>query len=80
MNFLFKDRINVQLTVPKVEERISLIRNLYQWLLSPIVILGYSIVELYALHEVMIRGKEVCKHGASKKDDLKSWRLEMWQV
>ena len=27
-------------------------------------------VEFYALHEVVIRGKEVCKHGASKKNAL----------
>lgn len=64
------DRINVRLTVPRVEERISLIRNLFQWILSPVVILGYSLVEFYALHEVMIKGKEVCKHGASKKEVL----------
>jgi hypothetical protein len=52
------------------KERISLVRNVFQWLLSPAVILGYSLVELYALHEVMIKGKEVCKHGSSKKEVL----------
>ena len=71
ITIIFQDRVNVRLTVPKVEERISFIRNLFQWILSPIVILAYSLVELYALHEVMIRGKKVCKHGASKKDELK---------
>ncbi len=55
----------------QVEERIGLLRNAFQWLLSPLVLLGYSLVELYALHEVAILGKEVCKHGASKKDNLK---------
>jgi hypothetical protein len=64
------DRINIRLTVPRVEERISVIRNVFQWILSPVVILGYSLVEFYALHEVMVKGKEVCKHGASKKEVL----------
>ena len=53
-------------------ERISFVRNLYHWIVSPFVLTAYSIVELYALHEVMIRGKKVCKHGASKKDALGS--------
>jgi hypothetical protein len=66
------DRINVGSTVPRVVERISVVRNVCQWILSPIVVLGYSLVEFYALHEVMIKGREVCKHGASKKDELKS--------
>ena len=53
-----------------VKEHISFIRNFFHFLLSPLVLLGYSLVEFYALHEVAIRGKEVCKHGASKKDAL----------
>ena len=64
------DRLTVRLTEPKVKERICLLRNIYQWILCPFVLLGYSLVELYALHEVLIRGKKVCKHGASKKDAL----------
>ena len=66
------DRVTVRLTEPRVKERISFVRNLYQWIVSPFVLMAYSIVELYALHEVMIRGKKVCKHGASKKDALGS--------
>ena len=66
------DRLTIRLTEPRVEERISLVRQLFHWILSPCVLLGYSIVELYVLHEVMIRGKKVCKHGASKKEALKS--------
>ena len=65
------DRITVRLTVPRIKERISIIRNIYQWVLAPFILLGYSLIEFYALHEVMIKGREVCKHGASKKDDLK---------
>lgn len=64
------DVFTVKLTQPRIYERISLVRNVFQWILSPFVLIGYSLVELFALHEVMIRGKKVCKHGASKKDNL----------
>ena len=55
------DRLTVRLTEPRVKERICLLRNIYQWILSPFVLLAYSLVEFYALHEVMVRGKKVCK-------------------
>jgi len=55
-----------------VQEHISFVRNVLHWILTPFVLIGYSLVELYALHEVMIRGKEVCKHGASKKNALQA--------
>ena len=64
------DAITVRLLQPKVKENISIIRNIFHWLLAPIVLLGYSLVEFYALFEVMIKGKRVCKHGASKKENL----------
>ena len=66
------DALAARLLEPKIEERISLVRNIFQWVMSPLVLLGYSLVEWIALHEVMIRGKKVCKHGASKKDALKT--------
>lgn len=66
------DALAVKLTKPRIEERISFVRNVFQWLMSPWVLLCYSVVEWVALHEVMIRGKKVCKHGASKKDALKT--------
>ncbi|CAF4572351.1 unnamed protein product [Rotaria sp. Silwood1] len=47
------------------------IRNAFHFILTPFVLLGYSLVELYALHEVIVFGKKVCKHGASKKSALK---------
>ena len=55
-----------------IKEHISFLRNALHWLLTPFVLIGYSLVELYALHEVMVRGKEVCKHGASKKGALQA--------
>ena len=53
-----------------VDECIFFLRNLLHFLLTPFVLIAYSVVEFYALHEVMIRGKKVCKHGASNKNTL----------
>jgi hypothetical protein len=54
----------------KVEECICLLRNAYHFISTPFVLLAYSFVELYALHELIIFGKKVCKHGASTKTAL----------
>ena len=59
-----------QFLVPKSNERISLIRNLYHLIMSPFVMLAYSVLEFYAFHELLIRGKKVCKHGAATKNGL----------
>ena len=53
-----------------VDEDISFIRNILHWILTPFVLIGYSLVEFYALHEVMIRGREVCTHQPSEKSTL----------
>ena len=55
-----------------IKEHISFIRNALHWILTPLVLIGYSLVEFYALHEVMVRGKKVCKHGSSKKEALQT--------
>ena len=54
-----------------VDEFIFFLRNIFHFLLTPFVLIGYSLVEFYALHELLIRGKKVCKHGASNKAALK---------
>jgi cellulose synthase/poly-beta-1,6-N-acetylglucosamine synthase-like glycosyltransferase len=54
----------------KVEECICLLRNAYHFIATPFVLLAYSFVEFYALHELIIFGKKVCKHGASTKTAL----------
>ena len=59
-----------KLLVPKPKERISLIRNLYHLIMSPLVMLAYAVLGLYAFHEMLIRGKKICKHGASSKKCL----------
>ena len=68
--FFFIDWKAPLLLHPKPVERISFIRNFFHFLASPLVVLAYSVVELYALHELLILGRRVCKHGASKKDTL----------
>ena len=45
-------------------------RNLYQLVVSPLVVLGYSVVEFWALTELAVRGREVCSHKPSKKTEL----------
>ncbi|CAF4076685.1 unnamed protein product [Rotaria sp. Silwood2] len=59
--------------IPKlmhVDECIFIPRNLFHYITTPFVLLGYSFAEFYALHEVVIFGKKVCKHGASAKGAL----------
>ena len=68
--FFFIDWKAPLLLDPKPVERICFLRNLFHFLVSPLVILAYSLVELYALHELLFLGKDVCKHGASKKQAL----------
>ncbi|CAF2738695.1 unnamed protein product [Rotaria sp. Silwood2] len=54
-----------------VSQCIFILRNALHFISTPFVLLGYSLVELYALHEMIVFGKKVCKHGASKKGALK---------
>ena len=68
--FFFIDWKAPKLLDPKPVERICLLRNFYHFVVSPLVILAYSVVELYALHELLLLGRQVCKHGASKKQNL----------
>ena len=71
--FAFLVAFVIDIFIPRllnVNECIFFLRNLFHFLMTPFVLLGYSLVEFYALHEVMIRGKKVCKHGASKKNTL----------
>ena len=68
--FFFIDWKAPLLLDPKPVERICFLRNVYHFLVSPLVLLAYSLVELYALHELLFLGREVCKHGASKKQSL----------
>ena len=53
-----------------VDECVCVLRNAFHFLVTPVVLVAYACVEFYALHELMIRGKKVCKHGASNKSTL----------
>ena len=59
-----------KLLVPRPDEKISIIRNIYHFLISPVVIMGYSFIEFCSIQELAIRGKEVCNHKPSNKTDL----------
>ena len=56
----------------KVNECVFILRNAFYFISTPFVLLAYSFVELYALHEMVILGKKVCKHSASVKSALNS--------
>lgn len=63
----------IDMFIPKVlevQECIFVLRNLFHFIATPFVLLAYSFVELYALHEIAIYGKRVCGHAASKKTAL----------
>lgn len=71
--FAFFIAFLIDMFIPRllnVDECIFFLRNFLHFLLTPFVLIGYSLVQFYALHEVMIRGKKVCKHGASNKNAL----------
>lgn len=51
-------------------ENVGILRNIYHFVLAPLILFFYGCVAFYALMEVAIRGKQVCKHGASKKEAL----------
>ena len=64
------DSVAIRLTQPRVTEDLSHARNVLHFLLSPVVLLLYSLVEFVALHELAIRGRDVCEHKPSRKDQL----------
>ena len=71
--FTFSIAFVIDAFIPRilqVKECIWFPRNLFHFLTTPLVLLIYSLVEFYALHEVVVFGKKVCKHGASAKGAL----------
>ncbi len=51
-------------------DRTGFVRQFLHWILSWPTMLAYCLIELFAFLEVTVRGKDVCRHGASKKDGL----------
>lgn len=71
LTFLFAFIIDGLITrLFHIDECIFILRNFFHFLTTPFVLLAYSFIELYALHEIVIFGKKVCKHGASTKTNL----------
>jgi hypothetical protein len=54
-----------------VKEHIDSIRELIHWVLSVPTQIFYSFIVFYGFFVLIVAGKNVCKHGASKKDALK---------
>ncbi|CAJ0609233.1 unnamed protein product [Cylicocyclus nassatus] len=52
------------------KDKTGFIRNIFHLLMTWPTITMYCIVELVAFLEVTVRGKAVCSHNASKKDNL----------
>jgi len=70
LSMFLLDWLCPKLLNPQPKEDISIIRNIYHFLMSPLVILGYSLIEFWSIQELAIRGKEVCNHKPSNKSDL----------
>ncbi|MDJ0743499.1 MAG: hypothetical protein QNJ32_09060 [Xenococcaceae cyanobacterium MO_167.B27] len=53
-----------------LKERVSNLRNILHFLLTPVTVIAFSLVAFTALHEMAIGGKSVCVHIPSKKNAL----------
>ena len=54
------------------KDKTGFARNVLHWILAWPTITAYCCIEVFAFLEVTVRGKEVCNHGASKKEGLVS--------
>ena len=70
LSMFILDRLCPKLLVPQPEEYISTVRNISHFVISPLVIIGYSLIEFWSIHELAIRGKKVCSHKPSKNTKL----------
>jgi hypothetical protein len=52
-------------------EKTNVVVQFFNWILTLPTILAYCMVELVSFIEVAFRGKDVCEHKASKKDNLR---------
>ena len=59
LSMFLLDWVSPKLLNPQPEEEISIIRNVYHFLMSPLVILVYSLIEFWSIQELALRGKEV---------------------
>ena len=59
-----------KLKIMGIKENICFLRHIWIFASSILVIISFSFVAYYGFLESVIRGKKVCKHGASRKDQL----------
>ena len=59
-----------------VVEKIAFYRDVLHWISSLFVMIVYGFIVLYGFWEIVIFGRSVCKHGASKKSDLRTQYIE----
>ena len=52
------------------DEKIPFYRDIIHWILSPFVMLAYGLVVCYGFFEIVVFGREVCKHSAARKSVL----------
>lgn len=65
-----KIAVNKFLVHLNVKENISFVREILHWLLTLPTSILYSFIVLYGFLSILINGKKVCKHRASKKENL----------
>eukprot|EP00163_Fabomonas_tropica_P003593 TRINITY_DN1309_c0_g1_i2.p1 TRINITY_DN1309_c0_g1~~TRINITY_DN1309_c0_g1_i2.p1 ORF type:complete len:493 (+),score=83.87 TRINITY_DN1309_c0_g1_i2:628-2106(+) len=53
-----------------IKEDINPLRNFFHWLVSPLVLLTYSLVALYAIFMFTIAGKKMAHHDMAQKEGL----------
>ena len=56
------------------EERVPWVHNLWHLLLSPLVMVCYNLLSIFALHHLMIKGRNICVHNPSDKQNLEKER------
>ncbi|VDM61696.1 unnamed protein product [Angiostrongylus costaricensis] len=54
----------------RTRDRTGILRNIFHFIMTWPTITMYCLVEMAAFLEVTVRGKSVCSHNASKKDNL----------
>jgi hypothetical protein len=52
------------------QEKFPILTSFFHLIIFPLTLFSYSFVAFYGLMEVVFKGKQVCKHGASKKSEL----------
>lgn len=63
-----------------VVEKFGFFRQLAHWITFFPTQIFYSLIVLYGFFEILVKGKKVCKHGASKKENLVRQTSKLEQI